>query len=284
MNDAGIRAALQEGRDLTPAERQLATAVLRLGDHVQDLSIKQLAKAASCSVSTVHRLCHKIGLEGYKSLKVELARASELEARSGIVDINFPFSAGWDARQVSQSMGVLYTTTVTQTNDLMDAGAMDRAARIVSHAARVNLYTESHNVYPAQMFMDRLLSIGHDATCHTSYERQVRSALRSDERQVAIFISYSGVLLHLERLLPLLAQRHTPTILIGTPAAARRNPGLDVYLAVSDAERYQGRITQFASHLAVHYVLDVLFGCVFALDWDNNMAFLEQSLPYTRKV
>lgn len=53
---------------------------------------------------------------------------------------------------------------------------------------------------------------------------------------------------------------------------------------MSDAERYQGRITQFASHLAVHYVLDALFGCVFALDWDNNMAFLEQSLPYTRKV
>lgn len=68
MNDAGIRAALQEGRDLTPTERQLATAVLRLGVHVQDLSIKQLAKAASCSVSTVHRLCHKVGLEGHKSL------------------------------------------------------------------------------------------------------------------------------------------------------------------------------------------------------------------------
>lgn len=103
--------ALREGRGLTPAEHQLATTILRLGDRVQDLSIKQLAKAASCSVATVHRLCHKIGLEGYKSLKVELARASDLEARSGNVDINFPFSAGWDARQVSQSMGALYTAT-----------------------------------------------------------------------------------------------------------------------------------------------------------------------------
>jgi hypothetical protein len=52
---------------------------------------------------------------------------------------------------------------------------------------------------------------------------------------------------------------------------------------VSDAERYQRRITQFASHLAVQYVLDTLFGSVCATSWPRSISYLEKTLPLTRK-
>ena len=95
-------------------------------------------------------------------------------------------------------------------------------------------------------------------------------------------ISYSGLNPHLRRLIPLLAERRVPVIFVGTPAAQRRNPGLAVYLNVSTREDLQDRITQFASHIAVQFVLDALFGCMFARTYDESLAFLEASLPYTR--
>lgn len=55
-----------------------------------------------------------------------------------------------------------------------------------------------------------------------------------------------------------------------------------MYLTVSDREHLQDRITQFASHIAVQYALDALYGCLFARDYEHSIAFLERSLPYTR--
>lgn len=278
-----IRRRLREAQGLTPTERQLADAVLSLGERVQDYSIKELARAASCSVATVHRLCRKVGVEGFKELKVEMARSTARGRLQGAVDINFPFSAGWGPRRVATSLESLYVATLEETLDLLDMDSLARASELVARARQVDIYTESHNLYPANMFLDRLLSIGKAGTCHENYERQVRTALASDQGHVAILISYSGYSSLISSILPVLAERSVPSVLVGTPAAARRNPGVDVYLCVSDSERYQGRITQFASHLAVHYVLDTLFGCVFARSWDRSLAFLEASVTYTRK-
>lgn len=95
-------------------------------------------------------------------------------------------------------------------------------------------------------------------------------------------ISYSGLNQQLATLLPILAERGCPVIFIGTAAAQRLHPGLTAYLTVSDREHLQDRITQFASHIAVQYALDTLYGCLFARDYEHSIAFLERSLPYTR--
>lgn len=278
-----VERGLREAVGFTPTEQQLAQTVLSMGERLQDCSIKELARSASCSVATVHRLCRKLGLEGFKELKVELARSSERARAFGNVDINMPFGEGWSAARVAKSLDSLYESTLAQTLDLLDMDGLERAADLVASAREVDVYTQSHNLYPASMFVDRMLSVGKSATCHFGMERQIRTALASAKSSVALLVSYSGVSEVNERIIPLLAERGVPMILVGTPAAMRRNPGLDVYLCVSDAEKYQNRITQFASHLAVQYVLDTLFGCVFARSWEPSMAFLQESLPYTRK-
>lgn len=277
-----VRRRIREARDLTPAEQQLGQTVLALEERLQGATIKELARAAAVSVPTVHRFCRKIGLTGFKELKVELARASAAGAGAAPVDINFPFGPGDDAGRVTARLQALYETTLRDTRDLLDPGELERAADLLARARCVDIYTQSHNLFPAQMLCERLLSVGRTVTCHESEERQIRRALASDGRDVAVVISYSGLNPHLRRLMPLLTAREVPVVLVGTPAARRRNPGLDVYLLVSDREDLQDRITQFASHIAVQFVLDTLYGCMFARTYDEGLAFLEASLPYTR--
>lgn len=277
-----VRRRIREATDLTPAEQQLAQSVLALGERVQRLTIKELARAASVSVPTAHRFCRKLGLAGYKELKVELARASAFEAGATPVDINFPFVAGEGSGSVAAHLQALYEATLRDTRELLDTTELERAADLLARARCIDIYTQSHNLFPAQMLCERLVSVGREVTCHERDERQTRRALVSDEQDAAVVISYSGLNPHLRRLVPLLAERHVPVIFVGTPAAHRRNPGLDVYLAVSDREDLQDRITQFASHIGVQFVLDALFGCLFARTYDESLAFLEASLPFTR--
>lgn len=278
--DIKRRMELAEG--FTPAEQQLAGTVLALGGRLHGLTIKELARAAHVSIPSVHRFCKKLGLEGFKELKVELARSEARRVdQKGEVDINFPFAANDTADAVLAQMASVYQTTLADTRDLLDPAALERAAELLDRARGIDIYTQSHNLYPAQMFCDRLLSIGRSASCFESGERQARIALASDCHHVAIAISYSGLGPNLATILPILHERNVPTIFVGTPNGCRLNPGLDAYLHVSDRESLQNRITQFASHIAVQYVLDSLYGCLFARDYANSRAFLERSLPAT---
>lgn len=277
-----IRRRIEGCTDLTPAEQQLASTVLALGDRLRGFTIKELAHTANVSIPSVHRFCKKLGLEGFKELKVELARSEARRVdQKGEVDINFPFAANDTADAVLAQMASVYQTTLADTRDLLDPVALERAAELLDRARGIDIYTQSHNLYPAQMFCDRLLSIGRSASCFESGERQTRIALASDCHHVAIAISYSGLGPNLATILPILHERNVPTIFVGTPNGCRLNPGLDVYLHVSDRESLQNRITQFASHIAVQYVLDSLYGCLFARDYANSRAFLERSLPAT---
>ncbi len=278
-----VRRRLRENSSLTPTEAQLARTILAMGERVQDTSIKELAHASATSIATVHRLCKKLGLEGYKELKVALARAAEHSQAGQEVNFDFPFDAGWDAGRVAASLQSLYASAIDETLETLDAAQLDRAAALLAAAREVDVYTESHNLYPAQMFVDRMLSVGRLATCHESQERKIRTALSSDKSHAALFISYSGVTMFSQQLLPVLSRREVPTILIGTQAAARRNPGLAAYLLVGDSESTKYRMTQFASHISVQYVLDVLYGCVVSGDYDASMGFIKQTLPYVQK-
>lgn len=274
--------AMREATDFTPSEQQLAQTIMALGARLQGQSIKELAGMASVSIASVHRFCKKLGLEGFKELKVECARAEASHASDHVpVDINFPFKADEDASTIATRMGALYETTITDTLDLLDLNEITSSAQLIANAEHVDIYAHSHNVHPAQMFEERLLSIGKPVSCPLTWEREIRCALESDETHVALVISYSGLSRNIRELLPVLHKRQVPVIFVGSPAVRRRNPGLAAYLFVSDREHLQNRITQFSSHIAVQFVLDTLFSCVFARNYDCNRAFLTETLPYT---
>lgn len=277
-----IKRKITQGKELTPTEQQLGQTVLAMGEDVRGLSIKEFARQANVSVASIHRFCKKLGLEGFKELKVELVRAASRADSAPKVDINFPFDATSSAQEISERMARLYETTLSETREILDPAQLDYAAKLILRAGTVDIYTGSHNLYPAGMFRDRLLSAGKSATCYSSIEAQVRTALASGPDHAAIVISYSGLAPNFKEILPILSSRHVPVIVIGTPYCARIHPGFAAYLTVSDIESLSHRITQFASHIAVQYVLDSLYSSYFAKDYARCSEFLEQSFPFTK--
>lgn len=278
-----IKRKITEAQGLTPTEQQLGIAALAMGEDIRGLSIKEFAARTNVSVASVHRFCKKLGLEGFKDLKVELIRLTTEAGNRRDVDINFPFDATSTPAQVMERMEGLYQTTLAETQELLDPAQLDYAAKLIANARQVDIFTGSHNLYPAGMFRDRLLSAGKSTTCYGGVEAQVRTALlASGPDHVAIVISYSGLAPNLREILPILSSRHVPVIVIGTPYCARIHPGFAAYLMVSDHESMTHRITQFASHIAVQYVLDSLYSSYFAKDYARCSEFLERSFPYTR--
>ncbi len=210
-----IKRKITEAQGLTPTEQQLGIAALAIGEDIRGLSIKEFAARANVSVASVHRFCKKLGLEGFKDLKVELIRLATEAGNRRDVDINFPFDATSTPAQVMERMEGLYQTTLAETQELLDPTQLDHAVKLIANARQVDIYTGSHNLYPAGMFRDRLLSVGKSATCYDNIEAQVRTALASGADHVAIVISYSGLAPNLKKILPILSSRHVPVIIIG---------------------------------------------------------------------
>ena len=188
-----IKRKISEAQGLTPTEQQLGISALAMGEDARGLSIKEFAARTNVSVASVHRFCKKLDLEGFKDLKVELIRLATESGNRRDVDINFPFDAASTPAQVIERMEGLYQTTLAETQELLNPTQFDHAARLIENARQVDIYTGSHNLYPAGMFRDRLLSAGKSATCHDNAEAQVHTALASDRDHVAIVISYSGL-------------------------------------------------------------------------------------------
>lgn len=85
-----IKRKITEAQGLTPTEQQLGIAALAIGEDIRGLSIKEFAARTNVSVASVHRFCKKLGLEGFKDLKVELIRLAS-EAGTGATWIStFP--------------------------------------------------------------------------------------------------------------------------------------------------------------------------------------------------
>ena len=254
-----IRRKITQGKSLTPTEQQLGISALAMGEDIRGLSIKEFAARTNVSVASVHRFAKS---SASRALRTSRSSSSAWQPRRETGETwtsTFPSMPPPPPAQVMERMEGLYQTTLAETQELLDPAQLDYAAKLVMRADTVDIYTGSHNLYPAGMFRDRLLSAGKSATCYGSVEAQVRTALASGPDHAAIVISYSGLAPNLKDILPILSSRHVPVIVIGTPYCARIHPGFAAYLTVSDHESMTHRITQFASHIAVQYVLDSLY-------------------------
>lgn len=274
-----IQHRIQGCEHLTTADRALAQTILALKDRLSALSIDDLARASNTSPAAVSRFCKKIGLSGFKDLKLEIARSEVKAADVEAVDVDYPFLADDSPRLIAHSFKSLYNLVVSDALSCLDFAELYKCARLIGHARHVQIFTHSHNAHVARTFQGRLLRIGLYASVPDAEEEQRIAAASAQHGTIAIVISYSGRATFLARVLPILRRQGIPVIFIGSEAGVHLNPGLTHYLRVSDKEDPQERISQFASHIALQYVLDVLYGCVFTLDYDDNVAFLKRTTP-----
>lgn len=101
------------GDIFTDAEKQVVDYLL---DHLEELallSINDLAKLSFTSNATIIRVCHKVGVQGYRQLKLALLK--ELQANKFVVnkvDYTTPFQSYETTEEIIQNMFSLYQDSI----------------------------------------------------------------------------------------------------------------------------------------------------------------------------
>lgn len=272
---------IQMCRKITPLESKIANFIMKEKQEVLDLSIQELADRLFVSKSAIHRLCKKLDFQGFNDLKVQIAQdlANRMSMDSSI-DVNYPFQKEDNAKEIAYKLMKLYEVTMKDTFDLIQLDELQKIAEILHNAKVIDIYTHSHNLNAAENFQDKMLTIGRIVNCPKSFYRQRMNVLASTPSHVAIILSYSGRASFIMPIVKMLYEKQVPIIMMGKCGKTQYVEYISYHIGISDKEHLRNRISQYSSHIAVQYMLDVLYGCIYNIDHEKNMAYLRQEIAY----
>lgn len=267
---------------LTPIETEIGYYILKNQEDILDMSVIELAEKTFVSKSAIHRFCKKIGLKGFNELKVILAKdISEMKSDIEMIDVNYPFERKDGPQMIAKKLSKLYETAIYDTYDYMDFIELHKVAQLLHKAEVIDIYTHSHNMNVAENFQDKMLTAGKSSVeCPHGFYKQRLTALASNPKHAAIILSYSGKATFVKPILKVLHQKKVPVVYVGKAGGNLYPQYVAGALTISSRENLRDRISQFSSHIAMQYMMDIVFGCIYNMDREKNIEYLKESIGF----
>ena len=260
--------------NLTNTEKVIKEYILLHMKKVSHLSQEELSNEVHCSTSAISRLVKKLEYSNYKEFQIQLIKdLSEDLHKKAAIDYNFPFHKHNTQFEISKNIANLYTDAVTNTLSLIDVEQLHKSVKLLYNARFIDIYAVTNNVQLALNFQDKMQTIGRYVNVSIISQTQRYMALASNNDHAAIIISYTGKTPEMIEIAKILKKQNTPFIYIGSPKESMINHLSTYQLYVTDREDTNIKISYFASHIASQYILDCLFGCIFKIDFENNMDY-----------
>lgn len=266
---------------MTPLESEIASYILNNKDAITKLKIQELADILFISKSAIHRFVKKIGFNGFNDLKVSIAKENaDLLENNSYINVNYPFQAKDNPRQIAFKLLELYEKAIKDTFEYVDLDQIKAVSKLIDSADVIDVYTHAHNSNIAENFQDKMLIIGRSVNCPSSFYNQRLTVLASDQKHVAIILSYSGKATFILPIVKKLYEKGVKVIQIGKAGSNYYSQYVTYHLSISDSENNRDRMSQFSSHIAMQYIMDVLYGCIYNEKRKKNTKYIYDSIDY----
>lgn len=266
---------------MTPLESEIASYILNNKDEITKLKIQELADILFISKSAIHRFVKKIGFNGFNDLKVSIAKENaDLLENNSYINVNYPFQAKDNPRQIAFKLLELYEKAIKDTFEYVDLDQIKAVSQLIDSADVIDVYTHAHNSNIAENFQDKMLTIGKSVNCPSSFYNQRLTVLASDQKHVAIILSYSGKATFILPIVKKLYEKGVKVIQIGKAGNNYYSQYVTYHLSISDSENNRDRMSQFSSHIAMQYIMDVLYGCIYNVRRKKNTKYIYDSIDY----
>ncbi|OWA34568.1 hypothetical protein B9G55_15210 [Saccharibacillus sp. O16] len=266
------------------AEKEIARCILERREEVLGMTIRQLAEAAYSSNPTIVRLCRKLGVGGYREFKIMMASELERAADSGAINANVPFDRQESPGAIARKIADLTRSTVREAELLLDSRALDAAASLLDRCQQVYLFAVGDSMIRAMSFQGKLLKINRQVQISHLMQEQGYYAYQASAQDCAMFITYHGRQPGYLEYAETMRANGTSLIAVtadGTGELAKR---CDLVLQLPVDEDPLEKIATFSSQIAIDYVLNVLYSCIFNLRYEQNFARKQAGQAYVQRI
>ena len=269
-----IFSKLDKLTDLTQNEKTLVYYMQNNSEDFIRMSASEISKACFISTSSIYRLCKKVGLAGLAELKVLVSLSiNEYLKEQNSLNFDYPFKQNETQNQVVLKMKELYEQTIQSSLNLIDLNTLKLVASILKKAIYIDFYTSAGNIYFAENFKFQMQEIGTFINVPIEEYHQLLTASTSDEKHVAIIVSFEGRGLITKNLANILKKNNTPIILISSTNDNPITKYADYHLYLSSNENHFNKISSFSTRLSLLYLLDCIYTCYFKFDYEKNVNY-----------
>lgn len=252
-------------------EQLIIDFILEHTERVLHMSIYELAKSTSSSTSTIVRLCKKTSVSGFKEFKIKLSRDLELYYQSvHNIDVNLPFHSNDSNLLIAKKIAQLTQETITSTQSQLSNDVLNRSVDYLLKAQNIVAIGVSNSFIRLVDFQTKLLRINLYVRLTQLQPEQFYLATNATEKDVALIVSYSGNTAEIVTEAKIFKQNKTPIIAITSNPDSLLASYATELLLIPNNENAAFKVSTFSSQLAIEYVLNVLYSCIFNRNFEEN--------------
>jgi DNA-binding MurR/RpiR family transcriptional regulator len=207
-------------------ERRVADYTLSHPHEVLGYSITSLARTSGVGNTTVSRFCRRLGMNGYRQFKIELAQ----EVGSPDHLIYVAATPGETMASLVQRMFAVNIQALRDTQRVLDIGALEEAVTAILDARRVDIYAIGGAGIAARELHFKCMQLGINANAFLDSQMQVMSAASLTGEDVGIGISHSGMQRHVAEALTLAGSGGATTVALTSFSATPVAEAADIVL------------------------------------------------------
>lgn len=270
---------LTEMNSFTTNEISIAAYILAQKEQVLPMSIQELARATYTSHSAINRLTHKLGLTGYKEFILRLAREFQQDVHSiSNVDANYPFEREQTPIQVAREIAGLMKETIEKNFAFLEDAQLAGAAELLNQAERIFIFALGDSEIRAKSFQNKLIKINKYAVIATELSEWEYHTVNLTQQDCAIFLTYHALSVNDLKAARYFKRRSIPFITITAARGTELAKLSTLCIQVPEDEVKHAKIGTFSSQIAFEYVLNVIYSCIYKINYVKNQQAAQQVL------
>ncbi len=264
-----IETKLAEQVSFSAVEKAIADYILSHKDEVLHSSVQKLAKDTNSSPGSVMRLCTRIGVSGFREMKIRLAQELNETKTEANIDPDFPFQPNDSAGQVAESIWRVCGQALAETRKRLSMTDVVKACSLISASGITAVFGTGDSFHCAQMFQIRTMRAGYHILITSVHGEQIHLARTLTENDCALLVSYSGETLHTLECARLLKKNRVRTICITAFPESTIARLSTLVLTISAGDTKYHRIASFYSQTAMDYCLNVVYSCMYIRNYEE---------------
>ncbi|EKT60730.1 RpiR family transcriptional regulator [Providencia burhodogranariea DSM 19968] len=261
---------LRESKDsLSTKEKQVAEYIVANKKHIQSVSIQSLAQENNVSTTTILRLCHKLGYQGFSELKIDLISSISSQPYDEFLqeDININDSI----ETVNHKVSMIEKSSIDETCALVNLNSFKQANELISKSQKIVIYGAGSSGLVAKELEYQLIKIKKDVNCHLDYSIQFSIVNTLNENDLVIVISHSGENHECIKLLTLARELNVPTIAITKMGQSSVSNLAETILHTISTENVS-RIIPIRSKISQLTIINMLITNLFIKQYDERIS------------
>lgn len=258
--------------ELSSSERAVADFILKEKQNIRKMTTREIAQASFSSPSTLVRIAHKMNFRGWNELKEALLKEEDyLQTHFCNIDANLPFKKSDSIMSVAAKIATLKKESIEDTLSLISHDELHKAVSLLCKASAIQLFAVSNNLLICQKFQHNMRRLGKRVDICSLQGEVVYTAYLTDPSACALIVSYSGETPILVQAAKQLKNHHIPIVLITNIGENSLLPSADCVLHICTREKLYSKIATFSTDASIEFLLDVLYSCIFRMDYDRNL-------------